>query len=65
MSRFERRFWDAVSAWVAIGKLCPVLSADSGMNFPPTTHPESDPILSVDSGTQFPLEASFGNYVPV
>lgn len=29
MSRFERRFWDAVSAWVAIGKACPVLRLDS------------------------------------
>lgn len=35
MSQFEAGFRDELSAWTAVGKACPVLSADSGMDFPP------------------------------
>ena len=34
-SRSEGRFRDVLSAWTAVGKACPVLSADSGTCFPP------------------------------
>lgn len=41
VSQFEARFRDALSAWTAAGKARPVLSADSGMNFPLAIHLET------------------------
>lgn len=35
VSQFEAGFWDALSAWTAAGKARPILSAYSGMDFPP------------------------------
>lgn len=40
VSQFEAGFRDALSAWTAIGTARPVLSADSGMNFPLAVHLE-------------------------
>lgn len=40
MSQFEAGFRDELSAWTAVGKARPVLSEDSGMNFPLAIHLE-------------------------